>query len=279
MKAHVNENQAYLFSVEQPVNWSLKPEQFWITGWFVSKTGHRYKDVRAFIDDVPVMGLFGLPRLDIESTYAHWTQGAHTGFSFRLDPWAGAKMIRLEILNENNDWAEFWRVPIKVKGAGPGRKIHPKLAPELVKPMLIEILKVTTGTSREIRDAHTAKLVRERSVIPLETLPVPPLYGVFEGPHAIGHTQYDKLHIGGWIFHAEQPIKRLIATTDNRTQNNLVHGIEREDVAALFPNLPNARAPLFRGNVDLPAHLAEPVCLKIFAILENGEKLLAFTKR
>ena len=30
----------------------------------------------------------------------------------------GAKLIRLEILNENNDWAEFWRVPIKCKGPG-----------------------------------------------------------------------------------------------------------------------------------------------------------------
>ncbi len=279
MKAHINENESYLFSVEQPTDWTLKPEQFWITGWFVSKNGLRYTDVRAFIDEVPIMGLFGLPRRDIEATYAHWTQGVHAGFSFRLDPWPGAKLIRLEILNENNDWAEFWRVPITCKGPGPCRKIHPTLNPALIKPMLLELLKVTSLTARATRDAHAAKLVRERSVIPLETLPVPPLYGVFEGPHVVGHTQYDKLHIGGWIFHAEQPIRQLIATTDNRTQNNLIHGLERDDVAALFPDNPRARTPLFRGNVDLPARLAEPVCLKIFAVLENGEKVLAFTKR
>jgi glycosyltransferase involved in cell wall biosynthesis len=279
MKAHINENESYLFSVEQPSNWTIKPEQFWITGWFVSKNAIRYTDVRAFIDEVPIMGLFGLPRPDIEATYAHWTQGGHAGFAFRLDPWAGAKLIRLEILNEHNSWAEFWRVPITCQGTGPGRKTRPVLDPALVRPMLLELLKFTTLAGRDTRDVHAAKLVRERSVIPLETLPVPPLYGVFEGPHVIGHTQYDKLHIGGWIFHAEQPIRQLIATTDNRTQNNLVHGIEREDVAALFPQHPNARAPLFRGNVDLPAHLAEPVCLKIFALLENGEKVLAFTKR
>jgi glycosyltransferase involved in cell wall biosynthesis len=279
MSAHINENEAYLFSVEQPVDWTLRPTQFWITGWFVSKTGHRYKDVRAFIDHVPVMGLFGLPRPDIEKAYAHWTRGAHTGFSFRLDPWPGAKLIRLEILNEDNAWAEFWRVPIVCRGTGECKKIHPSIQPELVKPMLLELLKQTSADQRKIRDDHAGKLVRERSVIPLETLPVPPLYGVFEGPHLIGHTQYDKLHIGGWIFHAEQPIKRLVATTDNLTQNNLVHGLERDDVAALFPNIPAAKAPLFRGNVDLPAHLAEPVCLKIFAILESGEKVLAFTKR
>ncbi len=279
MSAHINENEAYLFSVEQPVDWTLKPEQFWITGWFVSKNGIRYNDVRAFIDDVPIMGLFGLPRPDIEATYAHWTQGAHAGFSFRLDPWPGAKLIRLEILNENNHWAEFWRVPIRVRGKGPCRRLHAELKPELVKPMLLELLKLTRLDAPKVREDHTLKLVRERSVIPLETLPVPPLHGVFEGPHLIGHTQYDKLHIGGWIFHANQPIRQLVATTDNRTQNNLIHGIERADVAALFPENPRAKAPLFRGNVDLPAGLAEPVCLRIFAILEDGRKELAFTKR
>ena len=278
MKPYINENESYLFSVEHLSGWTIKPAQFWISGWFVSKTGVRYTEVRAFIDEVPFMGLFGLPRRDIESAYPQWTQEVHPGFAFRLDPWPGAKLIRLEILNESNDWAEFWRVPIVCKGPGPGRKIHPTLRPEVIKPMLLELLKCTHLEGRAIRDAHTLKLVRERSVIPLETLPVPPLYGVYEGPDVISHTQYDKLHIGGWLFHAEQPIRELIATTDNRTQNNLIHGIEREDVAALFPGNPRARASHFRGNVDLPARLAEPVCLRIFAMLENGEKVLAFAK-
>ena len=275
----MNENESYVFHVEHPTDWSLKPEQFWITGWFVSKTHIRYVDVRAFIDDVPFMGFLGLPRADIEAAYPQWTAHQHPGFAFRLDPWAGAKLIRLEILNENNDWAEFWRVPIRCKGKGPNKRLRPTLRPELVKPMLLDLLKQPTFQKGVKRDDHARKLVRERSVIPLEALPVPPLYGVFEGPHVIGHTHYDKLHIGGWIFHAEQKIRCLIATTDNRTQNNLVHGFEREDVAKLFPAVPHARFCQFRGNVDLPGHLAEPVCLKIFAVLENGEKVLAFTKR
>lgn len=275
----MNENESYLFSVEHPTQWSLKPEQFWIAGWFVSKTGLRYVDMRAFVDDVPFMGLFGLPRRDIEQSYPQWTAGQHPGFSFRLDPWPGAKWIRLEILNENNDWAEFWRVPIQVKGAGPCRRLHPTLKTELLQPMLLKLLKQPTLRPGLNREDYTRRLVRERSVIPLETLPVPPLYGVFEGPEVMGHTQYDKLHIGGWIFHADQPIRQLIATTDNRTQNNLIHGLPREDVGQLFPDIPAARHAQFRGNVDLSGQLAEPVCLKIFAILANGEKILAFTKR
>jgi glycosyltransferase involved in cell wall biosynthesis/GT2 family glycosyltransferase len=275
----MNENESYLFSVEQPTQWTIPPEQFWITGWFVSKNEMRYVDVRAFVDDVPFMGILGLPRGDIEAAYPQWTAGQHPGFAFRLDPWPGARLIRLEILNANNDWAEFWRVPIRVKGEGKCRPLHPTVNPELVRSMLLELLKQPTFRPGVTRDEHVRRLVRERSVIPLETLPVPPLHGVFEGPHEIAHTQYDKLHIGGWIFHADQAIKRLIATTDNLTQNNLIHGLPRTDVGSLFPGNVRALTAQFRGNVDLPGHLAEPVCLKIFAILENGEKVLGFTKR
>jgi Glycosyltransferase len=275
----MNENESYVFCVEHPKDWSLKPEQFWITGWFISKTAMRYVDVRAFIDDVPFMGFLGLPRPDIEAAYPQWTAHLHPGFSFRLDPWPGAKLIRLEILNANNDWAEFWRVPIKVKGRGPGRRLRPTLQRELVKPMLLELLKLPTFRPGPTLEQNARRLVRERSVIPLEALPPPPLHGVFEGPHVIAHTHYDKLHIGGWIFHEHQKVTRLVATTDNRTQNNLIHGLERDDVAAMFPYVPHARFCQFRGNVDLPGTLAEPVCLTIFAILENGEKVLAFTKR
>ena len=69
MKPYINENESYLFSVEHLSGWTIKPAQFWISGWFVSKTGVRYTEVRAFIDEVPFMGLFGLPRRDIESAY------------------------------------------------------------------------------------------------------------------------------------------------------------------------------------------------------------------
>lgn len=275
----MNENESYVFNVERPTSWNLKPEQFWITGWFVSKTRLRYVDVRAFIDDVPCMGFLGLPRRDIEETFPEWTRHQHPGFAFRLDPWSGAKLIRLEILNEHNDWAEFWRVPIRCQGKGRNPRIRPTLRQELVAPMLFALLKQPDLYPNLQRDAYARRLVQERSAVPLDALPVPPLYGVFEGPQLIGHTLYDKLHIGGWVFHAEQPIEKLIATTDNLTQNFLVHGHHRDDVGALFPDIPQAAKSQFRGNIDLPRHLAAPVCLKIFAYLKNGEKVLAFTKR
>ena len=83
----MNENESYVFSVEHPVKWSMAPEQFWINGWFVSKNETRYVDVRAFIDDVAFMGIYGLPRGDIEAAYPQWTARHHPGFAFRLDPW------------------------------------------------------------------------------------------------------------------------------------------------------------------------------------------------
>ena len=279
MSVTINENEAYAFSVEQPVDWALEARSFWIAGWFIAKQGKNYTEVRAFIDDVPFMGLFGLPRPDIEARYPEWLQGRSAGFSFRLDPWRGATLIRLEVLNQDKEWVEFWRVPITVKGRGSARPVRPALNRKLLKPLLLTLLKQPTLRPKLARPDLARRLVREYSVIPLEVLPVPPLYGVFEGPRLIGHTQYNKLHLGGWVFHAEQPIRRLIATIDNVTQNILVHGLPRDDVALLFPGVERARAPLFRGDVDLSADLTGPVSLKIFAELENGEKHLCFNTR
>jgi O-antigen biosynthesis protein len=279
MSVKINENEAYAFSVEQPVDWNLKPDTFWITGWFIAKQGKNCTDVRAFIDDVPFMGLFGLPRPDVEARYSEWLQGRSAGFAFRLDPWRGARLIRLEILNQDKEWVEFWRVPITVKGRGPARRVRPTLHPKLLKPLLLTLLKQPTLWPKLARPSFARQLVQEYSVIPLEALPVPPLYGFFEGPRLIANTQYHKLHVGGWAFHAQQPIRRLVATIDNVTQNILIHGLPRDDVARLFPGVELARAPLFRGDIDIAADLTSPVSIKVFAELENGEKLLCFNTR
>ena len=48
----MNENESYLFHVEQPSEWARAPEHFWIYGWFVSKNGITYTDIRAFIEEL-----------------------------------------------------------------------------------------------------------------------------------------------------------------------------------------------------------------------------------
>jgi glycosyltransferase involved in cell wall biosynthesis/GT2 family glycosyltransferase len=276
----MNENESYVFNVEMPTQWSMRPDHFWISGWFVSKNGISYTDVRAFIDDVPFTGILGLPRADIDATFQQWTRGRNPGFSFRLEPWPGAKLIRLEILNENNDWAEFWRVPIQVRGKGEQRRRRAlTLRPELLDLLFLRLLKhhsLHPGVSRPVQ---ARRLVQEYSTVAVETLPVPPFYGQFENPQLIAHTQYDKLHIRGWIFHEQLKVRRVLATTDSISYNLLTYGLPREDVPRKFPQSPHSAHPQFKGIIDLRRTAADPVPLKIFAELENGEMHLVFTRR
>ncbi|MCF3652100.1 glycosyltransferase [Synoicihabitans lomoniglobus] len=275
----MNENESYLFHIEQPTDWRLKPDHFWIYGWFVPKNNVVYTDVRAFIDDVPFTGLLGLPRPDIEHAYSGWTKGRAPGFAFRLEPWAGAKCIRLEIMNRDNEWAEFWRVDINVVGKGECTRHQPSLPPDLIEALYLRLLKhpaLHPGAS--IAD-HARRMVQDYSIKCVDVLPNPPFRGQFEQPQLIAHTQYNKLSILGWLFHEERQICRLLATTDGNNYNELQHGIAREDVARKYSAFPQAKKPRFQGIIDINQIAANPIPIQIFAEFEDGTRELVFAKR
>ncbi|WP_221032939.1 glycosyltransferase [Actomonas aquatica] len=275
----MNENESYLFHVEQPTDWNLKPDHFWIYGWFVSKNGVTYTDVRAFVDDVPFTGLLGMPRPDIEGAYPGWTKGRAPGFAFRLEPWAGAKLIRLEILNEKNEWSEFWRVSINVTGTGECSRKKLRLRPELLELLYLRLLKHPNLHPKIPLAKQARRLVQDFSIECVDVLPNPPFRGQFEQPKLLAHTQYNKLSILGWLFHEERPLARLLATTDSVNFNELTHGIEREDVGAKYSQFPQARHSRFQGIIDLSQNAGDPVPLKIFAEFEDGTRELVFAKR
>src|SRR5262249_8653851 len=65
----VNENDAYIFHVETPEKWTFPGGKIWVSGWFVSKIGAVFRDMRLFIDDRPYTGIFGVSRPEIEQKY------------------------------------------------------------------------------------------------------------------------------------------------------------------------------------------------------------------
>jgi O-antigen biosynthesis protein len=275
----MNENESYLFHIEQPDEWHRPPDHFWIYGWFVPKNNMVYTDMRAFIDDVPFTGLLGLPRPDIEAAYAGWTAGRPPGFAFRLEPWVGAKTIRLEIMNRHNEWAEFWRVDIEITGPGECKRHEPKIPPDLLELLYLRLLKHPSLHPDAPIAAHTRRLVQDVSIKCVDVLPNPPFRGQFEQPQLIAHSQYNKVSVLGWIFHEVKLIKRLLATTDGNNFNELVHGIEREDVGKKYATFPQAKHSRFQGIIDINQIAANPVPVMIFAEFEDGTRELVFAKR
>jgi glycosyltransferase involved in cell wall biosynthesis len=273
----MNENDAYIFEVETPANWSLPAGKSWVAGWFLSKTGAQFRDLRLRIDDRIFYGLFGLPRPDIEQKYRGHAGRPHAGFSFQVEPHRGARWLRLEILDHGNNWVELWRQPIKVKSGRAGSR--PVLDAQQVPDVLATLLKARRAApaadllplARELADAAAAEW--------LNVQPSPPFWGALEEPSHVGHSQFGTLPVTGWIIHEHQRIKRLVGSMDPQVENDILQGQPRADAAKMFPQ--NAQAPLsqFFGLVSVPEDKPNPAAFLMYAELEDGTRHLVFHRR
>ena len=273
----MNENDSYIFDVELPAAWVFSGEPTWISGWFVSKSGAVFSDIRAIIGGVPHLGILGLPRPEVEQKYRGATGLPHAGFSLQVRPPAGATDLRLELLDAGGRWVEIWRTPINVKaGPAPGGRLNAGVVPDQLRKLL-QARRADAGA--DLRPL-AQQLARESSVVPLETLPNPPFFGALEKPLLTGGSQFGKLNVEGWIIHQDQRIRRLVASTHPLVENEMDYGDrERAEAGQMFPNHPYAARSQYFGMVDIDERAGDPVCLKIFADLEDGTRHLVFVHR
>lgn len=276
----MNENYAYIFDVETPSHWTFSGGKTWVSGWFISKTGAVFRDMRILIDDRIATGIFGVPRPEIEQKYRGHAGMPHAGFAFLVEPPAGARWLRLELLDHGHNWVEIWRQPIKVtRGSGPRR-------PQLDSGQVTDVLKHLLKNIRQHPEwnrsqlvANAQRLAVEAATEPLQVLPSPPFWGALEVPGAFGHSQFGKLPVTGWIIHTEQKIVALTASTDPLIEHALVYGSPREDAGRMFPNHPDAARSQFFGMLDLIEDLPNPAGVSIFAHLADGSRHLVFVQR
>ncbi|HUJ42432.1 MAG TPA: glycosyltransferase [Opitutaceae bacterium] len=273
----MNENSAYRFDVEEPAQWVFDGGPTWISGWFLSKVGAVFSDVRAVIAGVPHLGIFGLPREQVEIRHRGYFGLPHAGFILQVTPPRGARDLRLELLDAGNHWVEIWRTEIRVRqGPRPGAKLNAELIPLLLERMLQARRADPVADGRPL----AARLCAEAASVPLDTLPNPPFFGALETPRRIGGTQFGKLRLEGWIIHLQQRITRLIATTHPLVENIVAYGDRpRPEAGALFPGHPYAARSQFFGMADIDETAPNPVCLTMFAELEDGTRHLVFTRR
>jgi glycosyltransferase involved in cell wall biosynthesis len=273
----VNENDAYIFDVEEPRQWTFAGEPVWISGWFVSKVGAVFSDVRAVIDGVPHLGILGMPRPEIEQRHSPGTRLPHAGFLLRVTPPRGARELRLELLDAGHRWVEIWRTGIKVTdGPAAAGTYQSALLPD----HLHRLLQARRADPAADLGPLAAELVREGAAVPLDTLPNPPFFGALEIPGLVGGTQYGKVRVAGWLIHQQQRIVRLVGSTDPLVENELEYGsLERQEAAQLFPNHPHAGRSQYLGMLDIDEHAPGPAGIKLFAELEDGTRHLVFARR
>lgn len=273
----MNENSAYIFDVEEPKDWVFHGEPVWISGWFLSKVGAVFSDIRAVIDGVPHMGIFGLPHEHVERRYRGYTGLPHAGFLLRVNPPRSAREIRLELLDAGHNWVEIWRMPIRVKH---GQNTVGRFNLEVLPDQLRRLLQARRATPDADLAPLANRLALEAAAVPCDTLPNPPFYGALERPELLGGTQFGKVRLEGWIIHQTQRIKRLIGSTHPLVENEFEYGYrERPEAAAMFPGHPHALRSQYFGMLDIDESAPSPAIMKVWAELEDGTRHLVFARR
>lgn len=273
----MNENSAYIFDVEEPTQWVFHGEPVWISGWFLSKVGAVFSDIRAVIDGVPHLGILGLPHEHVERRYRGYTGLPHAGFLLRVNPPKSAKEIRLELLDAGHRWVEIWRTPIKVKR---GQNTIGRFRLDVLPDQLRRLLQARRADPAADLAPLASQLALEAAAVPCDTLPNPPFFGALERPELVGGTQFGKVRVEGWLIHQTQRIKRLIASTHPLVENELDYGDrERPEAAELFPSHPYAGRSQYFGMLDIDEHAPGPAIIKLWAELEDGTRHLAFARR
>lgn len=278
----MTESTDWQFDIDvHPIGWIFPAGKSWVAGWLRLKDGTAARDVRAWLGARPLLSLHGLPRPDRDRAVPGSPTPPYSGFSLLFAPPAGARLLRLELLDQSGTWREFFRTSITPSSealVAPPMASAPNLAFQLVDlmPRLLRLQQVQPGVAL---GTLASNIITGVLAEPLNALPNPPFYGALEEPRTIGRVRYGRLLITGWLAHRTAPIKRLTAVLGAGPELPLYFGRPRPDIAGVFSDLPREAQLQFVGHTELPALQGGPILLNVFAELPSGEKHLVFAQR
>ena len=267
------------FAVEiHPPDWRFPAGESWVAGWIQPAAGQVVTDVRARLHHRIILGLAGLPHPTVENKAPGQPATTRSGFSFLLHPHPGATLLQLEARNSTGQWIEFFREKISAAPDAATPPTRPRLSHSLGR-LVTALLRRRLRHPEQTWTAQSDDLVAAFVAEPLHAHPNSPFRGALEEPHDIGRLRYGLIPVTGWLAHLQARITRLTAVIDPLPAIILPHGQPRHDITPAFPALGDQANSAFIGEIALPADLAVPVLLKIFAELDNGERHLAFARR
>ncbi|MBO1350584.1 MAG: class I SAM-dependent methyltransferase [Hormoscilla sp. GUM202] len=111
-----------------------------------------------------------------------------------------------------------------------------------------------------------------------EVNPTGELLGYLESPQAMEKNLNGTLRVSGWILHKQAKITALMLAQSGFPEEQIAYGIERPDVAGVFPEIASAQTSGFERKIILDRNYTSKINIEIWAILENGDRLCCFTR-
>ncbi|HZS36048.1 MAG TPA: glycosyltransferase [Polyangia bacterium] len=113
---------------------------------------------------------------------------------------------------------------------------------------------------------------------PDQARPTGALEGFLNSPRPDEAVANGILQVRGWVFSRGAPVKELILHAPGIAERRIPVGLPRADVSKLFPRDPLAAQSGFDERVLLPSGRG-PLDVELWALLDGGERVLAFARR
>ena len=269
--------------LESPIAGATLPAgQHMLRGWVWPKAGGLFVDVRARIGSHTFPGIHGLPRADLALHFHTGRAVALAEFYVVVTLTAGRAQLFLEVLSIEGAWSIF-------------QTIHYDVTTTLTPPAVA----MPTGVLRWHEYGRALQLLlRQQRCFPAASLrelarnlvadiphprdlrhPHLPFHGHLDEPAAITRCGFGRTTVLGYLFHETQPIKRVLATFDLQAWQTIEHDQPSPGPASYYPAFTTAKNCGLFGIIDVPAQLPNPVCLRLYAELNDGSLHLCSVQR
>lgn len=254
-----------------------------LRGWVWPKPGGHFVDVRARVGERVFAGVHGFPRADLAAHFQTGRPVALAEFQVIVELSAAQSEVALETLTLDGRWTEFDRVRFAIDPAAAPITGWMPGPPTLRWHELGRMLQLLLRAQR--RDSHLplAELARRLAAeVPMPRdlrFPHLPFHGHLDEPAAFARSVFGRIPLIGFLFHETKRIRRVLATYDLQGWQSIEHTRASPNLVEHFPRFPHAAACFLLGFVDAPAQLPDPLCLRLYAELEDGSLHLCSAQR
>ena len=269
--------------LESPIAGATLPAgQHMLRGWVWPKAGGLFVDVRARLGDHIFPGVHGLPRADLALHFHTGRAVALAEFYVVVTLTAGGAQLFLEALSIEGTWSIFQTIHYNVTAtptppavAMPTGVLRWHEYGRALQLLLRQQRRFPAATLRELARELVADIPHPRDL----RHPHLPFHGHLDEPAAITRCGFGRTTVLGYLFHETQPIKRVLATFDLQAWQTIEHDQPSPGPASYYPAFTTAKDCGLFGIIDVPAQLPNPVCLRLYAELNDGSLHLCSVQR
>jgi len=245
-----------------------------LRGWLVAKPGKHFVDLRARFGQRVFPGIYGLPRPDLAEYFKAREPRLLAAFEQPVVLIPGANSVVFEACILSGEWIavhtlELNAGPVPATPSAALAKEGPLRAVEFARALQL-LLRRAAGEQQPDWPTLATEIAAALPYPSTARFAHAPFHGHFDESATLARGGFGRVNLIGWLFHETEPIRRVFATFDLQTVQELKPSGDYAGVPARFPQFANARNSRWKGFVDCPAQLPQPRTLRLYAELTDG---------